>query len=406
MAEEKGCHFIRHPRRISCARPIFHNLSIHKGWVELAEKTFIPLYKKIYASLKEKIAAGTYRPGDRLPCERELCGQYGVERVTVRKALQLLSEDGLIEKRTGIGSFVTSSKPELGREEPENRATILFVMRQNENDIQHNTMSCNTKLYFAMEEICRRNGYLLSYIGISDETDLEALVAGHPVAGLFLVSSYQDRALDAIAHMDIPALLLNHRDPRYLSIMPDNDDMLKQVIRHLKEMGHRRIAYIDGMPDSCNAKERWEGFRIAMHLEGLSVNPDLYYVGNWTYEGGRLAAQQILKAESLPTAIFAASDMMAAGAMEEFKRAGIRIPEEISIVGYDNLDIDSLLSPPLTSAMVDFSQMCQIAFEHLLRICKTGHRAEDHYVIRIPARLITRSSVSALPPQAPHPSSP
>lgn len=365
----------------------------------MAEKVFVPMYRRIYASLKEQITAGTYGPGDRLPCERELCGQYGVERVTVRKALKLLSEEGLIEKRTGIGSFITGSEPAAEKPEPEPRATILFVMRQNENDIQHNTMSCNTKLYFAMEEICRRNGYLLSYIGISDETDLEALVAEHPVAGLFLVSSYQDRALDAIARMDVPALLLNHRDSRYLSIMPDNDDMLKQVIRHLKEMGHRRIAYIDGMPDSCNAKERWEGFRIAMHLEGLCVDPGLYFVGNWTYDGGRLAAQQLLKAETLPTAIFAASDMMAAGAMEELRHAGIRIPEDISMVGYDNLDIDSMLSPPLTSATVDFAQMCQIAFEHLLQMRRTGCRAQDHYIIRIPARLIPRSSVCYLAPE-------
>ena len=79
--------------------------------------------------------------------------------------------------------------------------------------------------------------------------------------------------------------------------------------------------------------------------------------------------------------------------MEELRSAGLRIPEDISVVGYDNLDIDVLLSPPLSSAAVDFKHMCEVAFEHLKMVMDKGDRQMDHYVIRMPAALIRRESV-------------
>ena len=84
---------------------------------------------------------------------------------------------------------------------------------------------------------------------------------------------------------------------------------------------------------------------------------------------------------------------MAAGVMEELRQNGLRIPEDISIIGYDNLEIDMLLSPPLSSATVDFKRMCEVAFEHLNGILGRGDRETDHYVIRMPASLICRESV-------------
>ena len=85
---------------------------------------------------------------------------------------------------------------------------------------------------------------------------------------------------------------------------------------------------------------------------------------------------------------------MAAGAMEELRQHGLRIPEDISIVGYDNLDIDMMLSPPLSSATVDFGHMCEVAFEHLRQVMEKGCRDMDKYVIRMPASLIERESVA------------
>lgn len=357
-------------------------------------KVFVPMYRKIYQELKQEILGGSYTAGQRLPYERELCQRFAVERVTVRKALQMLSDEGLIEKRSGIGSFVTGRKDDAPPVVTESSANILFVMRQNQNDIRHNTTSCNTKLFFSMEELCRQNGYLLSYVGLDENSDLVSIVKEHAVCGVFLVSSYHERAIEDMRALNTPTVLLNHQDANLLSIMPDNLGMLKQVITYLAEMGHRRIAYIDGMKDSCNAVERWEGFKIAMYLNGLTVDPSLYFVGNWTFEGGEAAARELLKARELPTAVFAASDMMAAGAMDVLKNHGLRIPQDISVIGYDNLDIDTVLSPPLSSATVDFRQMCSVAFEHLQSIMRTGARNTDHYTIRMPAVLIRRASVA------------
>jgi len=360
----------------------------------MTEKTFVPLYRKIYLDLKKKIQDNVYVSGQKLPYERELCDLYGVKRVTIRKSLELLAQDGLIVKHMGLGSFVAERDVPAPAANPESASTILFIMRRNENDIYHNTSSCNTRIFFETEQICRRHGYLLSYVGLDENTSIADIVRDHPVSGVFLVSSYHEKTICELKELKMPAVLLNHYDPDMLSVMPDNLMMVMQVIDYLTEMKHRRIAYIDGMPDSRNAKERWNAFRFAMYAHNLEVDDSLYFAGNWTYEGGRAAARELLKTEKLPTAVFAASDMMAAGVMEELRQSGLRIPEDISIVGYDNLDIDVMLSPSLSSATVDFRHMCEIAFEHLLEVMEKGDRAMDHYAIRMPASLIRRDSVA------------
>lgn len=361
----------------------------------MTEKTFVPLYRKIYLDLKKKIHEGEYVSGQKLPYERELCEAYGVKRVTIRKSLELLAQDGLIVKHMGLGSFVAEKSAPMPAVGSEAASTILFIMRRNENDIYHNTSSCNTRIFFETEQVCRRHGYLLSYVGLDDSASLTDLVRDHKVAGVFLVSSYHEKTIQELQALHLPAVLLNHYDPDMLSVMPDNLGMVMQVIGYLSEMKHRRIAYIDGMPDSRNAQERWNAFRFAMHAHDLPLDTSLYFAGNWTYEGGRAAARELLKAPQLPTAIFAASDMMAAGAMEELRQSGLRIPEDISIVGYDNLDIDVMLSPPLSSATVDFRHMCETAFEHLRMVMEKGGREMDRYVIRMPASLIRRESVAS-----------
>ena len=358
----------------------------------MSEKAFVPLYRKIYLDLKKKIASRELAPGQKLPYERELCDQYGVKRVTIRKSLEMLAQEGLIVKHMGLGSFVAGSSVPAAVS-PEGASTILFIMRRNENDIYHNTSSCNTRLFFEMEQMCRRNGYLLSYVGLDEQTSVEDIVREHPVSGVFLVSACHEETIRELTRMKMPAVLLNHYDPRMLSVMPDNQHMLSLVLDYLCEMDHTRIAYVDGMPDSRNAQERWKAFRFAMQEHGLQADPQLYFVGNWTFDGGRAVARELLKVGQLPTAVFAASDMMAAGVMEELRAADLRIPEDISIVGYDNLDIDVLLSPPLSSATVNFRHMCEVAFEHLKLVMEKGDREMDHYVIRMPASLIRRESV-------------
>lgn len=360
----------------------------------MSEKAFVPLYRKIYTDLKNKMEEGVYRAGEKLPYERELCEMYGVKRVTIRKSLELLAEEGLIVKHMGLGSFVAEkSAPEPGAE---TASTILFVMRRNENDIYHNTSSCNTRIFFETEKICRQHGYLLSYLGLDEHASVADVVRDHPVSGVFLVSSYHEETIRELSRLGMPTVLLNHYDEAMLSVMPDNLGVLNLVIGYLSGMNHRRIAYIDGMPDSRNAQERWKAFRFAMYAHGLDVDKELYFAGNWTYEGGRAAARELLKVKERPTAIFAASDMMAAGVMEELRQSGLRIPEDISIVGYDNLDIDVLLSPPLSSATVDFKHMCEVAFEHLRLMMENDERMNDRYVIRMPAMLIERESAAPL----------
>jgi DNA-binding FadR family transcriptional regulator len=131
-----------------------------------------PLYRMIYEEIKNKIVGQTYKYGDMLPVERELCSQYGVDRVTVRKALHMLAEDRLIEKRAGMGSFVMPLHHYVNNNKAPSR-NILFVMSSNANDIKSNPSALNAELFYAMEEACRLNNCSLFYTVLDENKDLK-----------------------------------------------------------------------------------------------------------------------------------------------------------------------------------------------------------------------------------------
>ena len=111
----------------------------------MAKSSFVPQYQVIYDNLKAKIQSGELAPGSQLPFERELCEAFSVQRITVRKALDMLVQDGLIYKRAGCGSFVNAPHRES---EPAQQGTLLFVMSKSQNDIRSNSSAYNAQLFF------------------------------------------------------------------------------------------------------------------------------------------------------------------------------------------------------------------------------------------------------------------
>ncbi|MXO84448.1 LacI family DNA-binding transcriptional regulator [Altererythrobacter aurantiacus] len=176
-------------------------------------------------------------------------------------------------------------------------------------------------------------------------------------------------------------------------LVQSNDrECVENVIDHLVEQGHRRIAIIQGPEGFRSAQERWEGFSAAMHRHGLDVPADAIARGNYRFDSGIAAAEKLLEGSFRPTAIFASNDEMAAGAFHMARSRGIDVPSELSIVGFDDSPIAAHIWPPMTTVGWPIREMAKAAALKLI----DPSEAEAKQSI-FPARLVRRSSVA--PPQ-------
>jgi DNA-binding LacI/PurR family transcriptional regulator len=139
------------------------------------------------------------------------------------------------------------------------------------------------------------------------------------------------------------------RDEPVSSICCDDIDGGYLATRYLLEMGHRQIAVILGLRNEQCTSERLEGYRRALQEAGISPRKELILQGDWSAPSGSSAITQLLDRPQDFSAIFAQNDRMAAGAIQKLREVGYRVPEEISVIGYDNMPLCTLISPTLTT---------------------------------------------------------
>ena len=352
------------------------------------------LYRMIYDDLKAKILNRIYSDGDRIPFERELCEEYGVERITARKALELLVADGLLEKRPGLGSFVRLPKLSNGQSASRN---ILFVMAKNQNDISENPSAFNSGLFYAIEEECRNRSYSLIYAVLDEKGDLRDLINENTLAGILFVSYIPKGILDQCVQMRIPAICLNNRHEKMISIVPENEAATYKAVMYLQEQGHRKIGILLGRRDYYSTIERFKGYSAAINAVTPPVDPRYVLEGDWTFDGARNAILEMLSTlgpDELPTAIFCCSDMMAIGAMDALKEKNLSIPRDISVMGFDNIQQSLHVYPRLSTVSADIKLMAKLAVERIIKYEETVE--SGGYLIMIPASIEQRQSVGKI----------
>ncbi|TDM06870.1 MAG: LacI family transcriptional regulator [Ideonella sp. MAG2] len=151
----------------------------------------------------------------------------------------------------------------------------------------------------------------------------------------------------------LPAVLMNACAPNehHASFQVDNYGGAREMTQHLWQQGHRRIAFVAGPVQNHEANERLRGYREALTALSRTAKPSIWQ-GDFTEETGYQAARQILEASPRPTAIFAANDMMALGCMAVMARAQLQVPQDISVVGFDDIPIARYVTPALTTVRV------------------------------------------------------
>lgn len=163
----------------------------------------------------------------------------------------------------------------------------------------------------------------------------------------------------------------------------------------LLELGHRNISFISGPLALGPAKDRLEGYRRALHTYGIPFRNEYVAEGDFRYERGYEAMQELLTLPELPTAVFASNDLMAIGAIKAIEKAGLQVPGDISVVGYDDIMLASLFKPALTTVIQPCYRMGAAAAELLIKRITGEERGGPQQIIFTPA-LAIRETVGGL----------
>jgi DNA-binding LacI/PurR family transcriptional regulator len=210
-----------------------------------------------------------------------------------------------------------------------------------------------------------------------------------------------DAEFDALTSLNRPVGLLGLQREGFLSACIDDVAAARTAVEHLVGLGHRRIALIGGDTDDPMAftppLHRRDGFRDALHAAGVEPDPALEHLGYFTVEGGREAARYLLSLPERPTAIFAESDEMAYGALREIRDAGLRVPEDIAVIGFDDQPLSELLDlSTIRQPVAD--QALDITTRLLGLIGEGDEEPERDPAVVLPTELIIRgSTVSPTP---------
>ena len=216
----------------------------------------------------------------------------------------------------------------------------------------------------------RENGYHLLLSGShADREEMRAVVQAVRglVDGLIVMSPDLDpSSLLADLPSSVPTVLLNSRVEGRTSVTIDNSGGARDVVRHLSALGHRRIAFICGPPHNADAEQRRRGYRAGLKNAGIEADRNLDVTGDFTEESGYQAARQLMERNTRATAVFAANDSMAIGALSAFREAGVRVPEDMALVGFDDIPIARFLAPPLTTVKVPIAELGRRGFAMLV----------------------------------------
>jgi LacI family transcriptional regulator len=202
----------------------------------------------------------------------------------------------------------------------------------------------------------------------------------------------------------IPVVLLcsGARGSEMDSLTIQNCRGAKEMVAHLISLGHRRIAIIKGSARNYDAGERLRGYRMSLREAGITLDPSLERDGDFTEAAGYSAARELVALKDRPTAIFAANDSMAIGALSALRGLGIAVPEEMAVAGFDDIPLARYMDPPLSSVHVPICELGARAVELLLHgiTHKNDHARRRE---RVSTKLVIRRSTGGEPAERPPP---
>ncbi len=255
-----------------------------------------------------------------------------------------------------------------------------------------------TQIMEGLEAVAAENHYRLLLHPLTEtaraQVSYRTLLGDGSVDGMFVLNAWStDVSVRELSEANVPFILINgkiagHEDLPYVGF--DNRGGVKIAIDHLVKQGHERIGIINGRMTTTNALERFQAFQENLSEHHLEFEKEWVADGDFEEEGGYLAAKKILKATRKPSAILCASDLMAMGAIRALKENDLLVPEQVSVVGFDNMEEAAYHEPALTTVAFSAYDMGKLAAQKMFQIIGGEELAARATTLQ--AKLIERES--------------
>ena len=253
-------------------------------------------------------------------------------------------------------------------------------------------------LVTGVEEAARHNGYSVflcsSYRDADREQEVIRSFHERRASGIIVTGSQIDDGYRRLRErFPLPIVLTKCRTYPY-SVSTDNRSGAEQAVDHLAGLGHRRIAYVSNRHSFRTNDDRLTGYQAALARHRIPLNPELIIDGDGTLEGGALVGQELLASSNPATAIFCFNDMVAIGVLHALERAGLQVPRDCSVVGFDDLELAAYTCPPLTTVRQPGRRIGERAMHMLLELI---HGRDDVPAEVLPAELVIRETTGPVP---------
>jgi LacI family repressor for deo operon, udp, cdd, tsx, nupC, and nupG len=245
-------------------------------------------------------------------------------------------------------------------------------------------------------QAARQNGYRVLLADtqnyIDSELDFLNYLRQKQVDGVILLTARTDSGLIQEFSHDYPIVLAceYYEGSSIPTVSIDNISSSRKITDHLIQLGHRRIAHISGPLNVVINRDRLKGYKQALAQHSLEMEPVLFQEGDFTIESGYNLMKKLLAVEHAPTAVFAANDAMAIGAVQAIKSSGLQVPGDIAVVGFDDIQMASILEPSLTTIAQPVFEIGVTSMNLLARLMKKEEIQKRHFVLE--DKLVIRES--------------
>ena len=310
-----------------------------------------------------------------------------------------------LNDRAGVNAdtkkLVTSLADELGytkslaRRASASSGMIGFIVYKKHGRVVAETQFFS-ELIQAIEHSARQLGYGTTIIYCTGDDELRTVIDGLQTstldAALFLATEMTEESMQPIGKMPVVLLDCNLRDYASDKVLIDNEDGIRRALKHLYRSGHREIGYFHSMYSIRNFEERAGAYHSGMADLGLAVSHEHIYLTPPSTDGAFDTVYEMLQSgRKLPSACIADNDIIACGALKAIKKFGLRIPEDVSLVGFDDVPIAALVEPELSSVHVSREALGALAVKQLIR--RIGKSAAPFTKILVSTQLVQRDSV-------------
>ncbi|WP_026772150.1 MULTISPECIES: LacI family DNA-binding transcriptional regulator [Sediminibacillus] len=252
-----------------------------------------------------------------------------------------------------------------------------------------------SELIKGVQEVTAANGYDLiacSSIGGQQSTAVKFLKEKRADGVVVLAHNITDEVILDSARPDFPIVVLdrNLQHDHVIQVEVDNTEGARMATNYLLDRGMKEIAYISGPNNSHDNERRLSGYREALEKRNVPFSSRLKISGDFTRDSGYFSTKMLIAQQNLPDAVFFANDEMAIGGLQAFAEKGISVPDDISVIGFDDIQLSEHVSPPLTTIRQPKYEAGALAV-HLIFQVLAGEKVEDHY--NLSTELIERSSV-------------